>query len=101
MANTEATTRRRFVHAAALAATVPAVLALPAPSMVAQAAEPDPILAAIERHRLANAQRNALVEKYGNWLDNDEFRKSNATPNWRYSRLSQQPSPGLRLSSNT
>jgi hypothetical protein len=51
MADSQTTTRRRFVHAATLAATVPAVLALPAPSMVAQAAEPDPIFAAIEAHR--------------------------------------------------
>jgi hypothetical protein len=56
MADSKPTTRRRFVHTtAALAATVPAALALPLPSMVAQAAEPDPIFAAIEAHRAALA----------------------------------------------
>ena len=56
MADSKTTTRRRFVHtSAALAASVPAALALPLPSMVANAATPDPIFAAIEAHKVAMA----------------------------------------------
>ena len=55
MANSKSTSRRTFVTTAALAATVPAALALPSISMPAQAAEPDPIFKTIEVHRKAGA----------------------------------------------
>jgi hypothetical protein len=84
-------TRRKLIQqSAALAATVPAALALP--SMVAQAAEPDPIFDLIEAHKDAFLKWGGPCRRRATSTKN---LPANIARNWRKPRpMTPKTKPG-------